>query len=197
MTIKIIKQTMKNLITKTTELAMEVTLKYIKPGDLAVDATCGTGNDTVSLASAVGDAGKVIAFDIQEKAVELTGERLRAEGLGNVSLHLESFVNMDQYVGEDSASAVIFNLGYLPGGDHGITTVAETTLVGLEKALKVLKPGGILTVVLYDGHEEGRAEKAAVLEWARELDSKAYHVAFVNFINQANYPPEILWITKK
>ncbi|MBO5994077.1 MAG: class I SAM-dependent methyltransferase, partial [Firmicutes bacterium] len=139
----------------------------------------------------------VHAFDIQEKAVEMTSDKLRAEGLHNVSLHRDSFVNMDQHVAEGSAAAVVFNLGYLPGGDHSITTVGETTLSGLEKALKVLKPGGVITVVLYDGHEEGRAEKEAVLSWAKALDARSYHAAFVNFINQENFPPEILWVTKK
>ena len=59
---------MSNLITRTTELAMSVTLTYIKPGDTVVDATCGTGQDTVALARAVGDGGSVYAFDIQKNA---------------------------------------------------------------------------------------------------------------------------------
>ena len=55
---------MSNLITKTTELAMSVTLTYIRQGDIVIDATCGTGQDTVMLARAVGSEGSVYAFDI-------------------------------------------------------------------------------------------------------------------------------------
>ena len=176
---------------------MEITLRYVKPGDLVVDATCGTGNDTAALAEAVGEKGRVIGFDIQKQAIDQTASRLQELGLGNCELHLDSFVNMGAYVSDGSAAAVVFNLGYLPGGDHSVTTVAETTIAGLEEALKVICPGGIITVVLYDGHEEGRPEKQAVLEWAHALDPKRYHAAYVSFVNQANHPPEILWITKK
>ncbi|MBR6472722.1 MAG: methyltransferase domain-containing protein [Firmicutes bacterium] len=188
---------MSNLITKTTELAMKVTLEYIRPGDTAVDATCGTGQDTAALAKAVGEGGLVYAFDIQEKAIRLTAERLKSEGFTNVKLINDSFVMMDSYIPENSIAAAVFNLGYLPGGDHSITTKADDTVDGLKAALKVIRPGGIVTVVLYDGHPEGLIEKKAVLEWARALDPKEYHAVFTDMINQQNDPPEILWITKK
>ena len=63
---------MKNLLTKTTELSMYVTLDYIREGDLVIDATCGNGNDTLLLSAAVGESGDVLAVDIQEEAVEKT-----------------------------------------------------------------------------------------------------------------------------
>ena len=49
----------------------------------------------------------------------------------------------------------------------------------------------------HTGHEEGRREKERVLRWAEKLDTKTYHAVFANMLNQNNYPPEILWITKK
>lgn len=186
-----------NIITKTTELAMEVTLKYIEPGDTVIDATCGTGRDTVALACATGETGRVVAFDIQEEALSMTEDRMKESGLSNYELKLESFKNMGSYVPEKSAACVVFNLGYLPGGDHSITTEAEETIQGLEAALKVIRTGGIVTVVLYDGHPEGKAEKQRVLDWAENLNPRKYHVGYVNFLNQKNDPPEILWITKK
>lgn len=188
---------MSNLITRTTELAMSITLAYIRPGDTVVDATCGTGQDTAVLAKAVGTEGKVFAFDIQKKALLMTEARLRAHGYTNVHLMMKSFASMGEHIPENSAAAVVFNLGYLPGGDHSITTTADTTLEGLGCALRAIRPGGIVTVVLYDGHEEGRTEKEKVLEWAEALDSKRCHAAFVSLLNQKNHPPEILWITKK
>ena len=188
---------MSNLITKTTELAMHITLSYLKPGDIAVDATCGTGRDTLALAEAVGDKGRVYAFDIQKEAIDLTSDLLKNGGWQNAELFNESFVHMDEHVPEGSASAVGFNLGYLPGGDHAITTKAETTIEGLKAALKALRTGGIVTAVLYDGHAEGLEEKECVLKWAELLDPKIYHAVFANMLNQNNHPPEILWITKK
>ena len=176
---------------------MAITLTYIRPGDMVIDATCGTGQDTVSLARAVGKTGKVFAFDIQKKALILTEARLHSHGIDNVHLLMRSFTEMSSHIPEGTASAVCFNLGYLPGGDHSITTTKDATIKGLCEALKVLKEGGIITVVLYDGHEEGRDEKKHVLEWAGSLDPKKYHTAYVNMLNQPNHPPEILWITKK
>ena len=188
---------MNNLITRTTELAMSVTLRYVNKGDTVVDATCGTGRDTAALAEAVGEEGRVYAFDIQEEALHLTEERLKKQGLTNVILMMDSFTSMSIVIPENSASAVVFNLGYLPGGDHSITTTADETIEGLTCAVKTIRPGGMITVVMYDGHEEGAEEKRRVLEWAEALDPGQYHAAYVNLLNQKNDPPEILWITKK
>lgn len=193
---------MSNLLVRTTELAMHVTLAYIRRGDTVIDATCGTGRDTAVLAKAVGEPGKVYAFDIQQAAIDRTRERLIEEGILNerfasVQLIKDSFVTMGSYVPEGGAAAVVFNLGYLPGGDHSVTTTADETLAGLKEALRIIRPGGIVTVVLYSGHEEGAREKQQVLSWAERLDPGAYHAAYTSFTNQNNDPPEILWITKK
>ncbi len=188
---------MSNLITRTTELAMAVTLAYIREGDTVIDATCGAGQDTAALAKAVGRTGKVYAFDIQKKALLLTEARLHSHGLFNVKLMMKSFVSMGESVPEGSAAAVVFNLGYLPGGDHTITTTENITIEGLNAALRAIRPGGIVTVVLYDGHEEGVKEKQHVLDWASKLDSGRYHAVFADMLNQNNHPPEILWITRK
>jgi ubiquinone/menaquinone biosynthesis C-methylase UbiE len=65
---------------------MSVTLAYVRPGDTVVDATCGTGQDTVALARAVGETGQVFSFDIQKKALLLTEARLHSHGISNVHL---------------------------------------------------------------------------------------------------------------
>lgn len=50
---------------------------------------------------------------------------------------------------------VAFNLGYLPGGDKGIITRSETTLLALEAAKRILMPGGLISLVVYVGHPGG------------------------------------------
>lgn len=50
----------------------------------------------------------------------------------------------------------IFNLGYLPGGNHECVTQYETTLKTIEKALEHLVKGGCLHVVVYIGHDQGK-----------------------------------------
>lgn len=70
-----------------------------------------------------------------------------------------------------TVSAVMFNLGYLPAGDADktIITEPESTLAALEAALLLLRPGGVITAVLYPGHEGGGREAAAVEAWAAGL----------------------------
>ncbi len=188
-----------NLITKTTELAMYISLNYIKEGDVVCDATCGNGNDTVVLAKAVGEKGTVIGFDIQREAIYNTRKLIESNKLENVILINQSFENISDFCEENNLSpkVVLFNLGYLPGGDKTICSEKDATLLGIKNALKAICQGGIVTVVLYQGHEKGAIEKKAVLEMVENLPSSDYHVAFVNMLNQKKNPPEILWITKK
>lgn len=51
---------------------------------------------------------------------------------------------------------VAFNLGYLPGGDKTIITKSETTHLALEAAKRILKAGGLISLVVYVGHPGGR-----------------------------------------
>ena len=191
-----------NLITKTTVWAMEIVGRYVKPGDTVIDGTMGNGHDTLALAKLVGPEGTVIAFDIQPMALENTKALLEAEGMKDhpgIRLILDSNANVKNYVepGEAGIAAILFNLGYLPGGDKTVTTTKEETLRAVSDAVELVKPGGLVAVVLYSGHEQGAEEKQALLDWAKELPAKAFHVAYISMWNQKKCPPEILLITRK
>lgn len=54
-----------------------------------------------------------------------------------------------------------------------------------------------MTEILYGGHREGKAEKEAIIEIAKDADRTHCHAAFVSVINQWNDPPEPVWVTKK
>jgi endonuclease IV len=73
----------------------------------------------------------------------------------------------------------------------------DTSLNAIKQALDVIKTDGIVTIVLYCGHEAGKKEKQAILDFANELDSREFHVVYANMLNQRKNPPEVLWITKK
>ncbi len=136
----------------------------IRKGDLVVDATAGNGHDTAFLAEAVGDEGKVIAIDIQAEAIAATRQRLEESGLeGRVELHQTSHAEMGKLLPTDSASAIVFNLGYLPGKNRELITRAETTLQALAASALILKKGGVLAVICYPGHPGGDDEAAEVL----------------------------------
>ncbi|MBO4991646.1 MAG: class I SAM-dependent methyltransferase [Firmicutes bacterium] len=196
-----------NLITKTAQWAMEVVSHYVAEGDTVVDGTMGNGHDTAALARLVGPEGRVLAFDVQEQALRNTTELLKEEevrlGLktgalqSRVRLICDSNANLRSYIDGLKPSAVVFNLGYLPGGDKNVTTTADETLRAVTEALDAVKPGGLVAAVMYSGHEQGAAEKEALLAWARELPPKEYHAAYVAMWNQKKNPPELLLVTKK
>lgn len=98
---------------------------------------------------------------------------------------------------EGFASAIVFNLGYLPGGDKGRTTQADTTLEAVRASLCLLKKDGLLCITMYSGHPEGAEEKRALLAFAEGLDPKLWHVCYLSMPNQKNHPPEILLISRK
>lgn len=192
---------MSNLILRPTALLHHILSSYITPGDVVVDGTTGRGNDTCFLADAVEKTGRVYGFDLQACALEET--RTRLEEAGSIqrcrliqATHEEIRCHLEP--GDIGRIAVmIFNLGYLPGGDHLVTTRADSTLAALEDGLYLIKKDGIIGVVVYPGHGEGQREKDALIEWTKELSASAYHVAHICLVNQTRLPPEIFLITKK
>lgn len=176
---------------------------HVRPGDCVIDATAGGGNDTLHLARCVGPAGTVYALDIQPEALAKTKARLDANGFSPESpaVHLiqGSHHLMRAFIPESrhgQVAAVMFNLGYFPGGDESRITTEETTLPALEAALDLLRPDGLLTVVVYPGHPGGDAEERAVAAWAEALDHRRYRVLVYKFVNRAGNPPYLIAINK-
>ncbi|WP_096551626.1 class I SAM-dependent methyltransferase [Ureibacillus thermosphaericus] len=168
----------------------------INEGDIAVDATAGNGHDTLFLANLVGETGFVYAFDIQQQAVDVTIQRLKENGLEHrARVILDGHEQLTKYVQEEVAGA-IFNLGYLPGGNHDIITKGETTISAIEQLLSLLKIGGMIVLVIYHGHEGGKEERDAVIEFVKSLPQKYVHVLRYEFINQKNDPPFIIALEK-
>jgi predicted methyltransferase len=172
------------------------------PGDIAIDATMGNGHDTLFLASLVGEGGLVYAFDVQEAAVASTRARLNAAGVETVRCvallrdHAEMAAALPEEL-HGRVGAVMFNLGYLPGGDHKVVTAMESTLRALDAGLSLLRVGGVLTVVVYPGHEGGGEEAAAVDSWAAALPQEQCQALSYRFLNQRNAPPYVVAIEKR
>jgi hypothetical protein len=106
---------------------------------------------------------------------------------------------MNQHVpasAKGRVGAIMFNLGYLPGGDKALTTEPETTLAALEHAVHYLRPGGVITVVQYVGHEGGAAEAEAVDAWAADLNQARFQALSYRFVNQRNAPPRLLAVER-
>lgn len=169
----------------------------LREGDVAIDATAGNGHDTVFLAEKVGEQGKVIAFDVQAEAIAATRARVEGLGLGGrVRLIHGSHVALADHVEAGAVAAVVFNLGYLPGGDHGLITREAETLVALERALGVLKDRGLLAVVCYPGHAGGDTESEAVVRWSEGLDGGVYQVEMVRREGTLRPAPFLVMVRK-
>ncbi|USG68026.1 methyltransferase domain-containing protein [Brevibacillus ruminantium] len=178
------------------EVARNLIRERVSPGETVIDATMGNGNDTLFLATLVGQEGKVVAYDIQPQAIEKTRERLQRERvLERVEMKLASHEEMELL--SDSAGAIMFNLGYLPGGNKEITTQASSTVRAISAGLSILKPGGIMTVMIYWGHAAGSTEKEAVLAYCSQLSQMEYLVLHYQYINQQNQAPFLIAIERR
>ncbi|WP_136603989.1 class I SAM-dependent methyltransferase [Paenibacillus dokdonensis] len=176
----------------------------LQPGDSAIDATVGTGADTVFLAKLAGSKGHIYGFDIQEQALELAKERISrepADSLASVSLFLASHARMKESLppeSQGSIGAIMFNLGYLPSqeADKKIITETESTLRALDAALLLLRPKGIITSVLYPGHAGGETEADAVTAWASRLPQDHYQSVIYRQLQRSD-SPYVIAIEKK
>ena len=177
--------------------AAELVGAALCPGARAVDATMGNGGDTLWLCERVGEDGRVYAFDVQPEAVARTRARLDEAGLGErAALFCAGHERMAELVPEP-VDAVMFNLGWLPGAAHAVTTRTETTLAAAEAALTLLKPEGIVTICVYPGHAEGERELEALTRWAAALDGRRWDALLKGYLNQPKRPPQLIAIRRK
>ncbi len=171
------------------ELQKSFILQHLKEGDIAADFTMGNGHDTEFLCQSVGESGHVYAFDIQEKALESTKERLVNAGLiDRASLILDSHSNAKKYI-DKPLKASMFNLGYLPGsGRKDITTMRETTMPAVRFAIEQTAPDGIVLIAIYPGHEEGDAEGKMLYEILGEYPRYQICCSIFKIINSPTSP---------
>ena len=174
------------------ELAHHLLAEIIVKDDVVVDATMGQGFDTVFLA---GLSDAVVAFDVQDLALEMTEKRL-AENKRQAKLILDGHENVGQYI-DQQIKAAIFNLGYLPKSDKQVITQAETTLDALTQLLEMLVKGGRIALMIYYGHAGGLEERDAVLAFVSGLPQREFQVMRYGGINQANHPPFLVMIEKR
>lgn len=168
----------------------KVISESVNDGDICIDATAGRGNDTLLLTQLVGDSGHVTAFDIQQAAIDSTRALLEQNGVSHrADVLLKSHSEMDSLFEEGAVSCITFNFGWLPGGDHNIFTNKHTSVEAIEKGLRLLKSGGIMTLIIYYGRETGFEERDALLEFLPTIDNKKYTVVEMPFINRTNCPP--------
>ncbi len=188
---------MQNDFLNAVEFSHYLLEKNIEIGNIVLDATAGNGHDSKFLAELVGEAGMVYVFDIQQEALDNTADLLEKNSLTKQCKLINSdHAKIDKYI-EENLDAVIFNLGYLPGGNKEIITKSESTIAALKKSLELLKVKGIIILVIYSGHQGGKKERQSILDYSSNLNYKKYNVLNYKFHNQPGPPPEIIAIKKR
>lgn len=174
----------------------------LSAGQTVVDATAGNGHDTLFLAQAVADGGHVYAYDVQQQAIESTRSRLETAqipaqcytlldcGHQNISETLPTHLR-------GNLAAVMFNLGYLPGGDKNCITLLENTLQAMQQSLEWLMEGGMLTIVVYPGHQGGDSEAIAVEQYLSALTPDQFEVQKLGFLNYRPTTPFLMVVRKR
>lgn len=177
-------------------LAHMALLPILEEARCVVDATAGNGHDTVFLATQTSPDCKVYAFDIQEDAIASTRRLVQEENVcDKVTLVTDSHANIDRYITEP-IDVAMFNLGYLPSGDHSLTTDADSTTEAVEKLLPMLSVGGMISIVSYSGHEAGSREQIRIKELLENLPVRYYTVSAVRMINHKSTAPMLFLIEK-
>lgn len=176
-------------VTDVSKLSHYIVKNFCINFNVAVDATLGNGYDSDFLSK---NFAKVYAFDIQKCAVDKYTEK----NINNVYLINDSHENFSKYINE-KVDCIMYNLGFLPGGDKKVTTRWESTLKSLEDALNIIDKGAIVSIALYRGHEEGKKEEEVVINYVEKLPKNKYGVMIHSFANRDNNPPILIIIEKK
>jgi ubiquinone/menaquinone biosynthesis C-methylase UbiE len=124
---------------------------YVKPGMIVMDVGCGMGLFSIAAAKMVGDQGRVIAVDLQQKMLDVL--RRRAEKAG-VADRIEAHKCEQNRLGVDAQAD--FALAFMMV--HEVPD--QRRLLGEIHAS--LKPGGKLLVAEPKIHVPGRAVQQTV-----------------------------------
>lgn len=170
-------------------LAHFIINNFLENKSVAIDGTLGNGFDTDFLSD---NFEKVYSFEIQKESCEKYKERNKK----NVEIINDSHHLFNNYV-KGSVDCIMYNLGFLPGGDKGITTMHTTSLESIQCGLDLLNSGGIMTICIYKGHDEGQIEESCILKYLSNLTKSKYGVMSHNYLNRSETAPLLVVIEKK
>ena len=111
----------------------------VRKGDKVLDAGCGFGDTAIQLARLVGPTGSVLGIDCCEGFLQYGRQDAKAAGLDNVSF-LEADVQSYPFKPEYDFCFSRFG-----------TQFFENPVAGLRNMRKSLKPGGIMTMIVWRG----------------------------------------------
>ncbi|NIK12127.1 class I SAM-dependent methyltransferase [Alkalibacillus almallahensis] len=172
----------------------------LNSGDIVVDATLGNGHDSVALSQEVGPNGHVYSFDIQQSAIDQAQSLFNQNDINNITSVKLGHEQAKGYLnkqGISSIGGVIFNLGFLPGGDESITTQADSTIQAIDSLFELLMRHRMIVIVIYPGHDSGQIEKDLLIQHLQKQPAAKMDVAMYHMVNRSNNAPFVVGIYKK
>jgi SAM-dependent methyltransferase len=111
----------------------------VRPGDKVVDVGCGFGDTAIKLAKIVGPTGSVLAIDCCDGFLEFGRQDAEAAGISNITFLAE---DVQTYPFEPIHDFCFSRFG---------TQFFENPVAGMRNMRKSLKPGGIMTMIVWRG----------------------------------------------
>lgn len=184
------------------EQTQQLIAPYLSSGDCAIDATAGNGYDTAFLAKKVGPHGHVYVFDLQQKALTATKSHLVTRSLNHIPVTycLSDHQHLSQHIAKSdnlNLKAIMFNLGYLPGGDKTLTTLPESTMKAIQSAITLLASEGCLSIIAYPGHRLGALEFSHISDWFTTLNPLSYALQRIRIKDTLRPAPEVFFIRRR
>jgi Putative rRNA methylase. len=177
-----------NYVADISSMAHFIINNYCKNFSRAIDATLGNGFDTDFLCT---QFNEIFAFDIQKCAIE----NYKTKNITKVHLIHDSHEFLYKYV-TYPVDCIMYNLGFLPGGDKNLTTNSKSTVKSLTSALDLVNSNGLITICVYNGHEQGKIEREEIIKLLCSLSKNKFGVVQHSFINRVN-APELFVVEKK
>jgi hypothetical protein len=69
--------------------------------------------------------------------------------------------------------------------------MVETTVLSVEKSLKLLAADGALSITCYPGHDEGKKEEEVLEKWIAKIDPNQWRVIHHKWKDRS---PSLIWI---
>jgi SAM-dependent methyltransferase len=138
----------------------------VKPGDKVVDAGAGFGDTAIQLARLVGPSGSVLAIDCCDAVLEFGRKDAADAGISNVTFLAE---DVQTYPFEPVHDFCFSRFG---------TQFFENPVAGLRNMRKGLKPGGIMTMIVWRGIKDNPwlgSAKETVLQYLPPPPETAAH----------------------
>jgi hypothetical protein len=174
------------------------------PAGVSLDMTVGKGKDLAFLAKLTHvKPSALMAIDVQPDALVQAKAYLLQE-IGHEAEQIEwrlgSHALIDAWLrqwplAKDGVSLAMYNLGYLPGSDKKLTTMADSTLSSLEALMPWIIPGGGISLMVYPGHENGRFESQALQFWLQGILAQDWHLWQTARLG-AEHAPYWVWMQK-